>query len=69
MAQGLCLTPPLLVTDPCVFKVISAQNTAQVGQRERVLELDLVGYSDKARELQEHLGVDLVMPARFDAGA
>lgn len=26
-----------------------------------VLELDLVGYSDKARELEEHLGVELVM--------
>jgi soluble lytic murein transglycosylase-like protein len=24
IAQGLCLTPPELVTDPCVFKVISA---------------------------------------------
>jgi soluble lytic murein transglycosylase-like protein len=24
VAQGLCLTPPELVTDPCVFKVISA---------------------------------------------
>ncbi len=26
VAQGLCLTPPELVTDPCVFKVISASN-------------------------------------------
>lgn len=26
VAQGLCLTPPELVTDPCVFKVISATN-------------------------------------------
>jgi hypothetical protein len=26
VAQGLCLTPPDLVSDPCVFKVISAQN-------------------------------------------
>lgn len=24
VAQGLCSTPPLLVTDPCVFKVLSA---------------------------------------------
>jgi soluble lytic murein transglycosylase-like protein len=24
VAQGLCLTPPELVSDPCVFKVISA---------------------------------------------
>lgn len=24
VAQGLCQTPPLLVTDPCVFKIISA---------------------------------------------
>jgi len=29
--------------------------------KKTILELDLVGYSDKARELQEHLGVDLVM--------
>lgn len=28
VAQGLCLSPPELVTDPCVFKVISAANTA-----------------------------------------
>jgi hypothetical protein len=26
VAQGLCLTPPELVTDPCVFKVLSASN-------------------------------------------
>lgn len=26
VAQGLCLSPPELVTDPCVFKVISAIN-------------------------------------------
>jgi hypothetical protein len=26
VAQGLCLTPPDLVSDPCVFRVISAQN-------------------------------------------
>ncbi len=26
VAQGLCLTPPELVTDPCVFRVISASN-------------------------------------------
>ena len=26
VAQGLCMTPPELVTDPCVFKVISAIN-------------------------------------------
>ncbi|GLS86811.1 murein transglycosylase [Cypionkella aquatica] len=26
VAQGLCLSPPELVTDPCVFKVISANN-------------------------------------------
>jgi len=24
VAQGLCTTPPMLVTDPCVFKVLSA---------------------------------------------
>jgi hypothetical protein len=23
VASGLCATPPMLVTDPCVFKVIS----------------------------------------------
>lgn len=28
VAQGLCLTPPELVTDPCVFKVISAASAA-----------------------------------------
>ncbi|MBL4928810.1 lytic transglycosylase domain-containing protein [Fuscibacter oryzae] len=28
VAQGLCLTPPELVTDPCVFKVISADAAA-----------------------------------------
>ena len=27
VAQGLCLSPPELVTDPCVFKIISASNT------------------------------------------
>ncbi|NEY91628.1 lytic transglycosylase domain-containing protein [Tabrizicola oligotrophica] len=27
VAQGLCQSPPELVTDPCVFKVISAANT------------------------------------------
>lgn len=26
VAQGLCATPPILVTDPCVFKVLSAGN-------------------------------------------
>lgn len=26
VAQGLCLSPPELVSDPCVFKVISASN-------------------------------------------
>jgi soluble lytic murein transglycosylase-like protein len=26
VAQGLCITPPELMTDPCVFKVISASN-------------------------------------------
>jgi hypothetical protein len=26
VAQGLCLTPPELVSDPCVFRVISASN-------------------------------------------
>lgn len=26
VAQGLCLTPPDLISDPCVFQVISAQN-------------------------------------------
>lgn len=28
VAQGLCLSPPELMTDPCVFKVISAANEA-----------------------------------------
>ncbi len=28
VAQGLCLTPPMLVSDPCVFNVVSAQATA-----------------------------------------
>jgi hypothetical protein len=23
VAQGLCLTPPELVTDPCIFRVIA----------------------------------------------
>lgn len=33
VAQGLCLSPPELVTDPCVFKVISAANEkAQPGK-------------------------------------
>jgi soluble lytic murein transglycosylase-like protein len=26
VAQGLCLSPPELMTDPCVFKVVSASN-------------------------------------------
>ena len=26
VAQGLCMTPPELVTDPCVFRIISASN-------------------------------------------
>ena len=26
VAQGLCISPPELVTDPCVFKIISASN-------------------------------------------
>jgi soluble lytic murein transglycosylase-like protein len=26
VAQGLCMTPPELVTDPCVFNVLSASN-------------------------------------------
>jgi Transglycosylase SLT domain len=26
VAQGLCLTPPVLMTDPCVFKILSASN-------------------------------------------
>ncbi len=26
VAQGLCLTPPELVTDPCVFRIMSASN-------------------------------------------
>ena len=25
VAQGLCLTPPELVSDPCVFKVIAVE--------------------------------------------
>jgi hypothetical protein len=29
VAQGLCATPPMLVTDPCVFRVISADNAAE----------------------------------------
>jgi soluble lytic murein transglycosylase-like protein len=33
VAQGLCLTPPELVTDPCVFKVISAAAPATGGAR------------------------------------
>ncbi|HSF62904.1 MAG TPA: lytic transglycosylase domain-containing protein [Paracoccaceae bacterium] len=33
VAQGLCLTPPELVTDPCVFKVISAAAPAPGGVR------------------------------------
>jgi len=28
VAQGLCLTPPELVSDPCVFRVISADRSA-----------------------------------------
>lgn len=32
VAQGLCLTPPELVSDPCVFKVISASNTTEATQ-------------------------------------
>lgn len=26
VAQGLCMTPPMVVSDPCVFRVISASN-------------------------------------------
>ena len=26
VAQGLCMTPPELVSDPCVFRIISASN-------------------------------------------
>jgi soluble lytic murein transglycosylase-like protein len=26
VAQGLCITPPVVVSDPCVFRVISASN-------------------------------------------
>ncbi|PZR00534.1 MAG: lytic murein transglycosylase [Cereibacter sphaeroides] len=26
VAQGLCMTPPELVTDPCVFRILSASN-------------------------------------------
>ncbi len=26
VAQGLCMTPPMVVSDPCVFRIISASN-------------------------------------------
>ncbi|MCU0753804.1 MAG: hypothetical protein MUE46_01610 [Xanthomonadales bacterium] len=39
----------------------AAGQMASMTTTKTVLELDLVGYSDKARELEEHLGVDLVM--------
>lgn len=29
VAQGLCVTPPMLVSDPCVFKVISATDATE----------------------------------------
>jgi hypothetical protein len=29
LAQGLCMSPPMLVSDPCVFKVISATEDAE----------------------------------------
>ena len=29
VAQGLCVSPPMLMTDPCVFKVISATQTTE----------------------------------------
>ncbi len=38
-----------------------AKRKASMSTTKTVLELDLVGYSDKARELEEHLGVELVM--------
>ena len=38
-----------------------AKRNASMSTTKTVLELDLVGYSDKARELEEHLGVELVM--------
>ncbi|MEQ1511863.1 MAG: SEFIR domain-containing protein [Lysobacteraceae bacterium] len=38
-----------------------AERKASMSTTKTVLELDLVGYSDKARELEEHLGVELVM--------
>ena len=36
VAQGLCLTPPERLTDPCVFKVISASNgSGRIGRSEK----------------------------------
>jgi hypothetical protein len=26
VAQGLCMTPPEVVSDPCVFRIIAASN-------------------------------------------
>ena len=26
VAQGLCMTPPEVVSDPCVFRILQAQN-------------------------------------------
>ncbi|MCZ8088637.1 MAG: lytic transglycosylase domain-containing protein, partial [Rhodobacteraceae bacterium] len=26
VAQGLCATPPVVVSDPCVFRILQAQN-------------------------------------------
>lgn len=31
VAQGLCLTPPMVVSDPCVFRIIAASNEADAG--------------------------------------
>ena len=32
VAQGLCQSPPMLMTDPCVFKVLSAAQTTEAQQ-------------------------------------
>ncbi|ESW59909.1 MAG: lytic murein transglycosylase [Rhodobacter sp. CACIA14H1] len=31
VAQGLCLTPPMVVSDPCVFRIIAASNGTDAG--------------------------------------
>jgi hypothetical protein len=32
VAQGLCMSPPMLMSDPCVFKILSATNTSDAQQ-------------------------------------